>query len=488
MFFAAHEWTAPSQCLRRPASPHSLALAPQEGNARPLYQRLAHTCSVRDDVQAEARAFLVSALQQAEGDECELPDSPHDLAGWMHNTAQLATANYRAYLEARKAGGPRRYFQNRAHALYFLRSVAPTKLVDGAWLHGLLADWQDARFSHLITTYVEELGEGQPDKNHVLLYRQLLARHGLDSPGPDDLPDDYYTQGAVQLALGVNTAEFLPEVIGFNLGYEQLPLHLLITACELNELGIDPYYFTLHITVDNADTGHAQRAVQSLQAALPQLDHGQASDFWRRVRNGSKLANAGIGTTEAIAGFDLEREVHQVLARKSVTGHGAHSDHCRVAGRSVNDWLAQPEGMPGFVAALQQAGWIRRGAPSQESRFWKLLQGEKAEMFGVFSPYELQLIHDWMRGDASADGQAFNEPAIPAGQRRLAFRVAERRTPQPIPAQDAPDADLVTLQARLAGATGTAQKIQHLIPALSPALHWTPVGLYATRAFQALTA
>jgi hypothetical protein len=54
-------------------------------------------------------------------------------------------------------------------------------------------------------------------------------------------------------------------VIGYNLGYEQLPLHLLITSYELNELGIDPYYFTLHVTVDNAGSGHAHKAVQALR-------------------------------------------------------------------------------------------------------------------------------------------------------------------------------------------------------------------------------
>ncbi|MGM2755128.1 iron-containing redox enzyme family protein, partial [Bacillus cereus group sp. Bce019] len=91
----------------------------------------------------------------------------------------------------------------------------------------------------------EELGDGMADKNHVKLYRELLARYGLDPV--EDLPDDLYRQGLVQLALGWNAQQFLPEIVGFNLGYEQLPLHLLITAYELNELGIDPYYFTLHV-------------------------------------------------------------------------------------------------------------------------------------------------------------------------------------------------------------------------------------------------
>src|SRR5690606_30288945 len=123
-------------------------------------------------------------------------------------------------------------------------------LVDGAWLFGLLEHWADYRFHGLVRTYLEELGDGDPALNHVSLYRKLLA--DLDCEPGDNLDDDLYLQGAIQLSLGLNSGQFLPEVIGYNLGYEQLPLHLLITSFELNELGIDPYYFTLHVTIDNA--------------------------------------------------------------------------------------------------------------------------------------------------------------------------------------------------------------------------------------------
>ena len=41
----------------------------------------------------------------------------------------------------------------------------------------------------------------------------------------------------------------MPEAIGFNLAYEQLAYHLLVTIHELKELRIDPYYFVLHVYV-----------------------------------------------------------------------------------------------------------------------------------------------------------------------------------------------------------------------------------------------
>ncbi|MBE7369713.1 iron-containing redox enzyme family protein [Ramlibacter pallidus] len=434
-----------------------------------------------DPAQREAAAgFLRAKLAELEGMDSGLPASPEDLLAWMEGNARRVHENYARYLEERKAGGPRRFFSNRAHALYVLRSVAPTKLVDGAWLYGLLPHWRSARASDLVRTYVEELGEGAADKNHVVLYRNLLARYALDPL--DDLPDALYEQGLIQLALGWNAEAFLPEVVGFNLSYEQLPLHLLVTAYELNELGIDPYYFTLHVTVDNSDTGHARRACQAVLDMLPKMDDGGA--FWRRVQAGCKLADAGLGTADVVESFHVGQEALRILGQKSKAGGGAHSDYCRVAGRSVNDWLRDPREIGAFVQALQQAGWIRFGEPVENSRFWSLLQGDRAEMFGVFSSYELQVLHDWIRGAASADGRAYTE-AAPSGppKRRATFRALVRNArPLADDATDTLDPDLALFREQLARADD-AERSTLLVRAMSPAQHWTPAGLEATRLF-----
>lgn len=479
MFIAAHEWSQhPARNIALPTN------AAHEGESAALYRSLSEAAD--DASRSRAGEFLRAQIALLAPAACDLPESVQGLEGWMRDSAQQATARYADYLEERKAGAPRRYFANRAHALYFLRAVAPTKLVDGAWLYGLLAHWRNPRFADLIRTYVEELGEGAADKNHVVLYRQLLTRYGLDPV--EDLDDSFYTQGLIQLALASDAENFLPEVIGFNLGYEQLPLHLLITAYELNELGLDPYYFTLHVTVDNFDTGHARRAVQAVLDNLPRL--GDADDFWQRVRMGYQLSNAGVGTSDVIAGFDIESEVVRIFAHKSAAGHGAHSDYCRVGGRSVNDWLAQPGDVPAFLAALQQAGWIKLGQPVSQSRFWALLQGPRAEMFGVFTSYELQVIHDWIRGPASADGQTFAEVGQADGSpRRPSFRVAARlaaaRGQHALAIDgegDLLDTDLQALTTQLSKLDDNGQAAL-LVQAMAPAQHWTPAGLYATRLF-----
>ncbi|HYW57142.1 MAG TPA: iron-containing redox enzyme family protein [Polaromonas sp.] len=476
MFITPGEWL-PSLPNKMPSAsvptrPHAYAH---------LYSRLADS---RPDssTRESAESFVHYELDRAHSLSSGLPESPDDLIAWMHDGTQSVHASYSLYLEERKGGAPRRYFSNRSHALYFLRTVAPTKLVDGAWLYGLTRHWKNPRLADLIRTYVEELGEGLADKNHVLIYRDLLSRHGLDPL--DDLADDFYRQGLIQLALGWNAEKFLPEIVGFNLAYEQLPLHLLITAYELNELGLDPYYFTLHATVDNAETGHARRACQSVIDLLPRLSDG--GEFWRRVREGSKLADAGISTTQVIDGFDLDREVLRIFSNKSGSGKGAHSDYCKVSGRSVNEWLSSSEHLPAFLDQLQKTGWIHRGEPVGSSRFWNLLKGEKAEMFGVFSSYELQVIHDWIRGDASADGLPHDASDAGAGKRRPTFRAAARlanarpeTAPTPDDQPELLDSDLAILKRQLQSVEDDA-RTQLLAEVMSPAQHWTPAGLHAT--------
>ncbi|MDP3228284.1 MAG: iron-containing redox enzyme family protein [Acidovorax sp.] len=473
-------------------------LATQDSSSyRSLYEPLVN--GIPTEPQRSAAAdFLRDSLRDTPVGADDLPSSGADLMAWMEASMQAVHGKYQHYLQTRQSGAPRQYFANRSHALYFLRQVAPTKLVDGSWLYGLCAYADNPRLSDLVVTYLEELGNGDADKNHVTLYRGLLARYGLDPI--DDLPDAHYEQGLIQLALGWNAQEFLPEIVGFNLAYEQLPLHLLISAYELNELGIDPYYFTLHVTVDNTDTGHARRACQAAIDAAPRMDDG--GEYWRRLRAGAKLGDLGVGTLDVIRGFNIDHEVVRIFSHKAPAGHGAHSDFCKVAGRKVNDWLADPKNVPAFLAALEHGGWIKKNQPAAESRFWNLLQGDRAEMFGVFSPYELQVIHDWIRGDASGDGASFETTtqaqstgAVAQVPRRpLSFRVAERlrlakgatsSTNTLSPASNEHqwlDTDLSLLREQLP-TLGPAEQRDLLVRAMSPALHWTPAGLMATKAF-----
>lgn len=444
-------------------------------SARTLYHRLLGRDNLETpnaELHRAAGQFLQARLEQARALPCELPADIAALPAWIEANVACVGRRYQQYLGARQAGEPRRYFPTRVQALHFLRAVAPTKLVDGAWLYGLLPHWRDARFAALIRIYLEELGEGVPDKNHVLLYRRLLAAQGCEDW--DNLTDEHYEQGAIQLALGCTAEDFLPELIGFNLGYEQLPLHLMITAFELGELGIDPYYFTLHVTVDNAASGHARQALDGLLQCLPQL--GDRTAFYRRVADGYRLNELGASSLALIRGFDLDQEVVAMLSRKSVQGRQMHADICRVGGRTVNDWLSDPRQIPDFLHSLEAQGWIKRHRDPQRSRFWHLIQGPRAQMFGVFSAYEQALIHQWIAGRWQAPEPARRvRPLRGAAAQALAPRTPGQATDI--------DSDERLLEQRHAALAQRDARLDLLVPLLAPPHHHSPVGLLATRLF-----
>ncbi|MBC2659173.1 iron-containing redox enzyme family protein [Pseudomonas sp. MSSRFD41] len=434
---------------------------PHDAPLRSLYHQLLGP----GDAQARSlgQEFLERQLQSLDPAVEVLPGDPGQLLAMVEDNCRAVSRQYADYLDQRRQGAGRRLFGNKAHALYFLQGVAPTKLVDGAWLHGVLAHWRDYRYDGLVSTYLEELGEGEAAQNHVALYRRLLAEQGCDSdPG---LSDEHYRQGAIQLALGQCAESFMPEVLGYNLGYEQLPLHLLISAYELNELGIDPYYFTLHVTIDNASSGHARKAVQALWDLQPVgMDGGE---FWRRVSLGYQLNDLGLGSGAVIQAFDLERELVAMLERKRLAGRHMHADYCRFDGKGVNQWLDQPGQIRGFLHVLQDKGWIKRNQDPQDSRFWQLVHGHGAAMFGVFSGYEKQLLHDWIAGDWDLD-------RYPSPKRRIPSHGLPERNDQ--------DPETQALRQALRG-QDAGRQLQLLLPWLAAPRHCRPAGLFATRTF-----
>lgn len=464
-----------------PTSVGNSQLLPSKTASKQLYFDLSRQNFTQHD-KLLSQLFLNEKLLSVEDMESDLPSNLNDVIPWMEQNNLTVGKQYQDYIAYRKAGAPRQLFTSKSHAYNFLQSVAPTKLVDGSWLYGLCNLWQDHRFSNLIRTYLEELGEGDSAKNHVVLYKKLLADHDCDHW--KHLSDDHFTQGAIQLSLGYNAAQYIPEVIGFNLGYEQLPLHLLITAYELNELGIDPYYFTLHVTVDNASTGHAQKALQALFETMPAL--ANTEEFYRRVNNGYKLNRLGISTNQAIATFDLNAEFLNILRLKGFYGQRVHSEKCRFNGKTINEWLSDPTKIHEFVGSLIDHGWIKRNQDPQLSRFWKLLDSDTAKMFGVFSGYEKQVIYDWIAGSQAENyrNKQSSEPKSNVTYLHQHLRNQDSRNQDS--AQITKDPDVVELEKQLAGMDSLESIMQLLTPMLSPSRHHTPTGLLATQLYRTL--
>ncbi|HEY7986311.1 MAG TPA: iron-containing redox enzyme family protein [Methylophilaceae bacterium] len=464
-----HRYGIPGNMASHQAATFTPALS------KPLYLTLTRDHFTPKD-RLSSQLYLNEKLQAVANMASPLPRNIADIALWLEQANTETGKQYQKYLSERERGAPRRLFHTKSHALNFLQSVAPTKLVDGAWLYGLCRLWREHRYTHLIDTYLEELGEGDATKNHVLLYKKLLAEHECDQW--QNLPDEYFVQGAIQLSLGYNAANYIPETIGFNLGYEQLPLHLLITSHELKELGINPYYFLLHVTVDNAATGHARKARQALTEAMPTM--ADTPDFMRRVNNGYQLNDLGLGTEKIISLFDLDREFLAILKAKSVFGQHMHSSKCRFNGKTLNDWLSDSSRMPEFINSLIENGWIKRHQDPRLSRFWKLIEGDGARMFGVFNGYEKQVIYDWIAGERHEELRLLSQPKVSY----LTSHISQLPPAATHAAVHSEDADVAALEKQLMATNNLDEVMQLLIPAISPALHHSPAGLLATQLYK----
>lgn len=383
---------------------------------------------------------------------------------------QRICADFQSYLHRRKQNLPREFFPCVAHAFEFLYKVAPTKWVDGAWLYSCLEKSHLASHCDLTLIYLEELGLGDAFANHVSMYQQLLHKYDL-SIFVNDLDDRYYEQAAIQCALAYIPQDFLPVIIGFNLGYEQLPLHLLITNYELQELGIDPQYFNVHITIDNAHNGHARRALDAFKINYAQAKH--PSSFIELVKIGFLLNDIGKSSNTIIKELNPQQQVIQILQNKAVFGQLIHNEKCKFSGRSINEWLSQPDQINQFLEVLIDKGWIQLNAPAENSRFWHMIHHSDGKMFGVFNATEQQFIQDWIEGESLSQRLKVDQ---------------SRHSIHPTTLKNSSDLSehQKELKQRLNAKTQISDKLEVLRPYLAPHLHHHDLGLWATQQYSKL--
>ncbi|MDK4790834.1 MULTISPECIES: iron-containing redox enzyme family protein [Acinetobacter] len=419
--------------------------------------------------EKKARDLLIKEIEKLEIEEIDFPSDINSIKLWCVNDNKKNCQGFQAYLNRRQAGQDREYFQNVAQAFEFLIKVSPTKKVDGAWLYSSVHYWNDPVFHELIITYLEELGLGEPKANHVCIYDDLLRSLGLDS---FDLllEDEYYHQAVVQLALGYAPPEFIPEMVGFNLGYEQLPLHLLISNYELAELGIDSKYFNLHITIDNIDNGHAHKAIKVIEDIYNKYRDKEL--FFTKLKQGFALNNRGESSLNIIKNLSLEDFVHKILKRKALVGQLIHNETRQFGCKTINQWLSNPDDIAGLITHLTEQKWIKFNTDPEQSVFWRMINEENGKMFGVFNPVERQIIHDWIAGsDHSSNFLAYSRE-LKNSQRIQDYLFSYIS-----------DGELDALQQRVLQSSDLAIKICKLTPFLAPDSHHKSIGLWSTRKY-----
>jgi len=311
--------------------------------------------------------------------------------------------------------------------------------VDGSWVSGIvlqpsIKERKTAKIAWQVIS--EEFGDGDLDKNHVYIYHQLIDKLGLggrdeqgeamqgDQSGFDGSPIDQgiprcWAAALAQQSIGLLSSEFFPESLGFNMAYETLPYHLLVTSHELRELDIDDSYFALHITIDNPHSGHAAMARLAVESYLSEYEGESQKVAWRRVQAGMVLAE-GLPTTpwspiefekvgsryrpRAVvpAPTRAERDVARLFLAKSTAARRMHCpSRLRVAGQTLEEWLDPTSMTPSksvqFTRALSTFRPLVKAGDIEGSRLvTEMLWGGR--MFGAFSKSEVTIVKDWVAG------------------------------------------------------------------------------------------
>lgn len=424
--------------VQLPAVPHqNEKVDKQLETYKQLYFKL-HNLEYHAEILPECRQLLLSLLSSTLTDAFKEPESGilsihsfsrKSLSEFLKKKDANVTNRWEEYLVRRNAGGPREMFADKTEAKWWLKQAAMVKYVDGAWLGHINKISTPFKYRKITKNawqvMSEELGDGDLAKNHVYVYRKLMDDIDAGLPAADSKDFIHSRHGinetrcwkaaVAQLLICLFAHDFLPEILGFNMAYESLPLHLLKTVKELRELRLNPYYFELHISIDNADSGHAAMAMTAVVDYLDLVEQNEGKQAahvaWKRVQAGYILAE-GLpttpespslkATTENSTSFTKEETaLLDIFTAKSSVAHKIHcNSRLKIGRRSLVDWLEpnaflDAQWQNEFLHDLSNCKpWVVRGC-SEKSRLVKELSWE-GKMFGSFTQKEVEIVKTWI--------------------------------------------------------------------------------------------
>ncbi|WMP19434.1 iron-containing redox enzyme family protein [Thiothrix lacustris] len=178
--------------------------------------------------------------------------------------------------------------------VWFTQQYAPFPMVDGSWVqHIAKAGMSHTEVSaRLFRIYSDEVGNADTVKNHPNVYRQLLRDEGIDMPPTDalafaqqpEIRDFAFDLPLLTLSVSLFPKAFLPEIIGVNLAIELSGLGkgYMQIIDELKYWKMNPYFFILHLTIDNIASGHTAVAMETVHLYLDQILATQGQQAMQR--------------------------------------------------------------------------------------------------------------------------------------------------------------------------------------------------------------
>jgi hypothetical protein len=317
--------------------------------------------------------------------------------------------------------------RTRADVIEWMVQMAPFNQTDGAWLHSIapVGPMNEVQ-ALLFSIYSDEIGGGDPDRNHANIYTELLrsvdidlpdlrAREYVDNP---QIVDAAFTLPLFQLVVSQFPQDYFPELLGMTQYLEWSSVELRSQVLLNRHFGLPTRFYEMHVAIDNAVSGHgaiAQRAVKRyLEQVRVDLGDAAQQEQWERVWIGyvafATTGNLGQEVAEKLrrAPTPAERVTTMIADRasKARLNHGTR----RLGGTLLNDLFAQPDQL---MSALVSSGRIVPGDP-ENSPFFALVDRD-GPMYRVFSDQDIAVWRDWTRSlaapaDASRPGVSTAEP------------------------------------------------------------------------------
>jgi hypothetical protein len=275
---------------------HSTPPAPR-WSAPQLYHRLMRPDPI---TSASAHDHVARVLRAT-------PDLPHRFPRTHRDLTAWVDARLREQVAGADDPPPD---LTRDEVIWMLTQLAPAALVDGAWLQGMAAPALSSTpaAALLLRIYRDELGAGLPRQHHGNVLRATLQTQGVALP-PCDSPafisprfvPQAFAMPALWLAIAAHSATYLPELLGLNLAIEMAGIGSGYRRAIdlLRRHAIDPYFFVLHNTIDNAASGHTAWSIQAIDLHIDSLalrgDDLAIARAWRRVRRGYLAYDAVSG-------------------------------------------------------------------------------------------------------------------------------------------------------------------------------------------------
>lgn len=308
----------------------------------------------------------------------------------------------------------------------------PFNITDGCWVRGISmrTAFVTEDIMKIFKIQMDELGDGNFDWNHSNLWVALCNSAGYFPKHPTDHEFAYakeynsfaFVAPNYELCISLLSKTFYPEILGFTLSLEWSQVALMYDAAMCKKLGVDPVYFTMHLTVDNAATGHGRLGYEAIQLYMKSLPQSEKASHWERIWR-SYIIFQKTNDLTAIISTDkpatkpapyqppdpapeppLKDQMISMIRGKASKAKYNHQDKALLDANGnpklLNDFFKDAESSDEkaaeLVDALAKSTFVNPEKPL-ESRIFALMQfSYPARMYGVFSDEEALLWYKWI--------------------------------------------------------------------------------------------